>query len=82
MAYLRACEVKSRVKSEVDEVEEKEEGSWSTGNVEGMAGMTLVHGRDPPPPFYDPASDGLQVLDVGSFVEGAPTIFLKALLPS
>jgi hypothetical protein len=55
-------------------------GGWSVGNAEPAASLILVHQEDPLPPFYDPTMDGFTGLgrnDMGSFVNGLPTIYLK-----
>jgi hypothetical protein len=55
-------------------------GTWSVGNVEGQAQAVVVSGRDPLPTFYRPESDGFSgegIDDLGSFVAGMPTIYLK-----
>ena len=57
------------------------DGTWSHGNVEAKAGLVVVHQKDPLPPWYEPSSDGFvgedALDDIGSFVEGLPTIYLK-----
>lgn len=61
-----------------DEVDKK--GGWSNGNAEGSAAMIIVHNEDPLPPFYDPTNDGFTGQgrnDMGSFIDGLPTIYLK-----
>ena len=47
------------------------------GNAESTASLVLMHDVDPLPPFYDPKNDGISSPDdVGSFVNGLPTIYL------
>ena len=57
---------------------DRSQGDWTVGNVEHIASKVYVHERDPLPAFYDPSHDGFtNIDDIGSFVDGLPTILLK-----
>ena len=91
LSYIRTCALEGKPLTHVDgepnSAKLHEQGSvsdksglWSVGNLESKASLVVVHGRDPLPPFYDPSNDGFTgdlVDELGSFVDGMPSIYIK-----
>lgn len=75
-AFVRLCP--PSVPPPPHESIDRSQGGWTVGNAEHLAARVFVHARGDLPLFYDPARDGFSSLDeIGSFVGGRPTIFLK-----